>query len=308
MEGPRPFDDLRLVSLNVLHGFQCPPETDHCAAPDRVTLLTQLLDEARCPEVVALQEVSTWMHDLVVARLPGLCNGRYRIVTDELRALDTEVVVTSLPVQDLARTRLAGAQRTALWVRVAAAVGPVDVVVTHIGAGADDQGRGGVPCAAVDCPPPCRPDDAVVLCQVRQVVDLVERHRSSTGLAVLVGDFNVVPGSTPYRLLTGAGLVDTYLAAGNPECDPAAGVGCTGGRDDHSLAALQDTALGQTVRIDFAFLRPGRCRPRLDTGDDADGDGVPTGLFAARPANGARLGNLAWPSDHTGTALDLACG
>jgi endonuclease/exonuclease/phosphatase family metal-dependent hydrolase len=294
---PRPTGTLRVVSLNVLHGFQCPPDSDHCAAPDRVALLARLLTEARCPDVVALQEVSSWMHDLVTATLPVLCDGRYRMVTDGLRALDTEVVLTPLPVRGMERTRLAGGQRTALWVRVAASLGSVDVVVTHVGAGADGQGRGGAPCAALGCEPPCRPTDAVVTCQVEEVIRVLERHRSAAGVGLLVGDFNVVPGSPPYRLLIDAGLVDTYLAAGHPECDPTTATGCTGGRDDRSVQALRDPRSGETERIDFTLLRPGRCRVSYGPG---------TGLFADRPVPDGP-GGLAWPSDHVGTALDLSC-
>jgi endonuclease/exonuclease/phosphatase family metal-dependent hydrolase len=288
---------MSVVSLNILHGFQCPPETDHCQAPDRVALLGRLLTEVQCPEVVALQEVSTWMFDLLEAIRPGLCGGRYRIVTDGLQALDTEVVLTTLAVRGHQRVRLAGAQRTSFWVGVTAPMGPVDIVVTHVGAGADGQGRGGIPCGAVECPTICPPTGPVVSCQVREVIAHLGRHGSSTGIGVVVGDFNVVPDSQPYNLLTAQRLVDTYLAAGNPECDPASGLGCTGGRDDKTVAALQDPLSNENERIDYAFLRPGRCRARYREG---------TGLFADQPtADGP--GGLAWPSDHVGTRLVLTC-
>jgi endonuclease/exonuclease/phosphatase family metal-dependent hydrolase len=286
-----------VVSLNILHGFMCPPDTDHCRAPDRIALFGRLVTEAGCPDVIALQEVSTWMFDLLEANRPGLCEGRYRMVTDGLEALDTEVVLTTLPVRGHERVRLAGAQRTSFWVGVTASMGPVDVIVTHVGAGADGQGRGGNPCGPVECPKICPPTGPVVSCQVREVIAHLERHRSSTGIGVVVGDFNVVPDSVPYNLLTSAGLVDTYLAARQPECDPASSIGCTGGRDDKSVAALQDIRSNERERIDFAFLRPGRCRPTY---------GEATGLFADQPAAGDP-GGLAWPSDHVGTSLELAC-
>jgi hypothetical protein len=136
-----------------------------------------------------------------------------------------------------------------------------------------------------------------VSCQVRRALAVLEGHRADAGVGVLTGDFNVVPGSPPYLLVTKAGLVDTYLEAGGAECDPATGLGCTGGRDDRSVKALRDRASGETERIDFMFLARGGCRPSY---------GPATGLFADQPVVDGPAG-LAWPSDHVGTALDLTC-
>ena len=52
-------------------------------------------------------------------------------------------------------------------------------------------------------------------------------HHAYPGMGVVSGDFNAVPGSFELLQLTAAGFTDTYLAAGNPECVPATGVGCT---------------------------------------------------------------------------------
>ena len=260
-------------------------------------LVSRHITEAGCPEVVALQEVSPWVRTELDAMVGSLCSGRYRLVPGPSPALDAEQVLTTRPVLGQARVPLPGLQRTALWVRIRAALGPVDVVVTHIGAGADGQGEGGVRCSRNLCPPSCPPGSSVVTCQVQRAVALLEGHRPDGGVGVLTGDFNVVPGSPPYEVMTRAGLLDTYLEAGRPECDPSSGVGCTGGRDDRSVDALRDAAGQEQERIDFLFLAPGRCRPSY---------GPATGLFAAAPvADGP--GGLTWPSDHVGTALDLTC-
>src|SRR5690606_4054126 len=90
-----------------------------------------------------------------------------------------------------------------------------------------------------------------------------------------------------------AGFVDTHLAAGNPECDPATGEQCTSGRVDDAMTDLLDPASIQTERIDFLFLGGER---------DCEVDD-PTGLFNAGPAEG----DLAFPSDHTGVQATLRC-
>jgi endonuclease/exonuclease/phosphatase family metal-dependent hydrolase len=288
---------LSIVSLNVLHGAMCPTESQYCQVHERIQLLARHVTEAGCPDVVALQEVSPWVRVELEGIVGSICSGRYRLVPGQSPALDAEQVLTTRPVLGHARVPLPGPQRTALWVRVRGALGPVDVVVTHIGAGADGQGQGGVPCNRDICPPSCPTGTPVVSCQVRRALAVLEGHRREAGVGVLTGDFNVVPGSPPYRLVTKAGLLDTYLEAGRPECDPATSAGCTGGRDDRSLAALRDLASGEGERIDYMFLAPGGCRPAY---------GPATGLFAEEPVTDGP-GGLAWPSDHVGTALDLTC-
>ena len=100
-----------------------------------------------------------------------------------------------------------------------------------------------------------------------------------------MGDFNVPPGTPRYERLKANGWVDSHLAAGNPECDPATGVQCTAGRNDNTLTALQDPNAREQERIDFIFVKaPKGCTPKFDTAADADRDGVGTGLFAAQPA------------------------
>jgi endonuclease/exonuclease/phosphatase family metal-dependent hydrolase len=279
----------------------CPQDSAYCHVHERVEVLGRLITDAGCPDVVALQEVAPWVQTELEGLIASICAGRYRLAAPASPALDAEQVMTTLPVEGRARVPLPGLQRTALWVRLRARLGAVDLVVTHIGAGADSHGEGGVACTRELCPP-CPARSPVVSCQVRQAVALLERHRPPRGIGVLTGDFNVVPGSKPYRIVTDAGLLDTYLAAGRPECDPASSVGCTGGRDDKSVEALRDPTSHEAERIDYLFLRPGGCRPVYDSAAV-----LATGLFASTPIS-AGPGGLVWPSDHVGTALDLACG
>ena len=114
------------------------------------------------------------------------------------------------------------------------------------------------------------------------------------GVTVVGGDLNDVAGSPTLALLEEAGYIDSHLAAGHAECDPATGAGCTAGRDDATLNDMRDPASLQRSRIDYLlYSAPGR--------DCMVAGG--TGLFNAEPAPG----ELAFPSDHTGVALALAC-
>ena len=130
--------------------------------------------------------------------------------------------------------------------------------------------------------------------------------------AVISGDLNAEPGSFEVLQLTGAGYTDTYLAAGNPECVPATGVGCTGGRDS-SVAQIESTTANVDRRIDYLFLVPGSdggpaCTQALDTPADADADGTATRIFADDPNPFATCGaglDVCWPSDHEGNEMDL---
>ena len=298
--------DLTVVSMNVLHGASC-ADGNHCQATDRVALLARLIEEAHCPDVVALQEIASWTYELVQGQTGKLCGGGYRVVFGPEQSVDRELVLTRLPVVESEHVRLAGPQRTALRVRLRSDLGVIDLVDTHTGNGADSQGRGGEPCTRETCPPPCDPAAFMLTCQIRQVADVLESHRAPGGTALIMGDLNVVAGSVPYDVLPGRGYVDTYLAAGGRDCDPDSGAGCTSGKVDYLLDDMRNPASKENERVDFIFLAAARgCAPRYDSGRDADGDGVPTGLFGDRPASGGP-GGLAFASDHVGTALDLSC-
>jgi len=108
-----------------------------------------------------------------------------------------------------------------------------------------------------------------------------------------------------HRQLTDRGWSDVYLGAGNPECDPASGVGCTAGRIDDDLSQMESAATNENERIDFIFLVPppaGRCRL----------DPAATRLFADAPnpfgsVCGPAPAPICWPSDHVGMQLGAEC-
>ena len=154
-------------------------------------------------------------------------------------------------------------------------------------------------------------------CQAIQIADLIDQLAADDAVRILGGDFNAPPETFVYSYLTGRrGWVDVYLAAGHPECDAPTGVGCTSGREDEALADMESVANGVNRRIDYLFADTraagGECTFRIDSGDDADGDGLATMIFAdeANPfadSCGADPLPMCWPSDHEGMQLDLNC-
>lgn len=282
---------VRIVSQNILHGIACPAATDRCRLPERVALFASQLAAARCPEVVALQEANQSVADLLTSALARRCGGRYRLVWDGDPGLDRELVVTTLPVLASRRVRLAGPLRSALWVRVAADLGVLELVVTHLASSSDDR-----PCDAETCPAPCRATDSLNTCQARQVVAFAASVRVPGDVVVLGGDLNARPEEPTIDVLRRAGYRDTHVMAGNGECDPASGRNCTSGRVDDSLRDLTDPRSRQQERIDYLWLRTGRdCRV-----------GRPTGLFNPEPA-AAPAGSVVFPSDHTGVQATISC-
>jgi hypothetical protein len=139
----------------------------------------------------------------------------------------------------------------------------------------------------------------------------LQNAADQAALAVVAGDFNEPPGSFVHGEFTRRGWPDTYLIAGNPECDPATGAGCTSGREDETLAELESPSSSEMERIDFVFVTP-RAGCRIEPAGDPDGDGTATGLFADRPnpfasSCGPAPAPICWPSDHVGVQLDLEC-
>ena len=293
-------DELTVVSLNVLHGAACPPDSDGCRLPDRMALTLRLVEEAGCPDVVALQEVSPRVRTTLLELLPDTCDGKYEEVWVADESIDRELVLTTLTSTAKERRTLAGGMRTALWTRLDTDIGEVDLVVTHLGAGGNSDGTGGGLCLRRTCPPPCEPDMTLHACQLVQLGALLDEKRDDGERpAVVVGDFNLVPSAPPLvSFVRDQDLEDVHVAARQPECDPSTGVGCTGGRADDTLAALTDPASGETERIDYAFVA---------AGDECDpGYGSGTGLFAHEPSTDGP-GGLVWPSDHVGVAVQLRC-
>jgi endonuclease/exonuclease/phosphatase family metal-dependent hydrolase len=282
---------VHVVSQNLLHGIACPPETDGCDLPARVELFARQLDEGGCPDLVGLQEANERTVSLLREELPAVCDGGYEIVSDDDAGLDREVVLTTRPVLGTRRVRLAGPLRTALWVRVAADVGVVDFVSTHLASASDDR-----PCDPETCPPPCDGDERVNACQARQLAEFAAEVAGDASVVVVGGDLNAQPGEPAIERLLAAGYVDTHLAAGNTECDAGTGESCTSGRADDRMDDLTDPTSQQAVRIDFVLVGGARACT-------AEG---PTGLFNAEPASPAVEG-LVFPSDHTGVEATLRC-
>ncbi|MGH7338698.1 MAG: hypothetical protein ACREI7_14040, partial [Myxococcota bacterium] len=167
----------------------------------------------------------------------------------------------------------------------------------------------------------CDPNKSARACQAVQLARLVESTHDVPQPAIVTGDFNSPPNPRPDETvpdtvlveLTSRGWIDSYLAAGNPECDPASGTdtGCTSGRIDDSLVDLENPLSQETERIDYTMVVPPRagssCLARIEPAGDVDGDGTATRIFTDLPDLPCGPGKVCWPSDHEGTELDLEC-
>jgi endonuclease/exonuclease/phosphatase family metal-dependent hydrolase len=294
--------------------------------------------------------------ELIEARLPKLarrCGFRYHVVFDPEgatgppaatgRGIDEELILSRYPVRDAEVRVLYGPlapffSRHVLFARIQHPAGPIDVFTSHLASGGD---LGSVFCGVPALPgppatppsPPCPPEcaagpvggDTVRECQARQMAAFVEARHDAANPALVTGDFNARPSSRVYQQLAGLGWIDTHLAAGNPECDPATGESCTSGRQDEDLSHLESPALNQEARIDYIFEVPAEpgaeCRGAIQAshdegeggGDDGDPGEVATGLFAAvsnpfTRSCGPSPHQICWPSDHSGNMATLACG
>ncbi len=304
-----PDDDLTAANQNILHGLICPADTDNCRFPERAALFFQWVEAAGCPDVVLLQEVRETQVPLLLAALPAVCGGAYRAIYDPLNRIDDAMILARDAPVRVEIVPLYGNFRNVLHARLDHPLGPVDVFTTHLASSSDGAQA---PCAA-DCPADCVAAGAVTRrqCQAVQVARLVEARHDTPTPALVAGDFNEEPGSFVHAQFTMRGWSDTHLAAGNPECDPATGVGCTSGRVDDTLSELESPASNEVERIDFIFLTPAPgCA--VEPAGDPDGDGTSTGLFAHQPnpfapTCGPAPAPVCWLSDHVGTQLDLGC-
>jgi endonuclease/exonuclease/phosphatase family metal-dependent hydrolase len=282
---------LHVVTQNILHGNACPTATDFCRVDDRVDLFAQQLAVGGCPEIVGVQEANPRFVKAARRALPGVCGNRYRIVSDGDPSEDREVVLTTDPVLGSERTHLAGPLRTAYWVRLKSAAGPVDLVVTHLSSGTDNG-----PCDRETCPPPCKVTDEVGLCGGRMAAAFLDRKRGPRSVAIFMGDLNSVPTDETIKALLADGYVDTFTAVGNTECNPKTGVNCTSGRIDTSMIDLTNPNAKETERIDYVFIAATpRCRAVK-----------PSGVFAAHGGPGGR-GGLVFPSDHAAVEATISC-
>jgi endonuclease/exonuclease/phosphatase family metal-dependent hydrolase len=302
-----------VVSLNILNGLMCPQETAQCRLEDRVDLFFRWVAQAGCPDVVTVQEVlGERVAEVVAAGAAGVaCPSPYRELTDTPQI----VILSRHDAVRISSVILHGGVRLVTHARIDHPLGLVDVFTTHLAAGID---RGSDACGPV-CPPECIAAGAQSNrdCQAVQVVDFVESVHDLGTPAILTGDLNARPDSFEYRHLTEAGWIDAYLRAGNPECDPATGSGCTSGREDQALSDLEAQADGTDRRIDYVFVIPpatgsADCEPVIDSASSRDGDDVATKLFADRPnpfadTCGPRPDAICWPSDHKGVQADVNC-
>ncbi len=295
-----------VATINLLHGLDyasnCAPETDQCAAPARLQALWALIqNNLGCPDVVAFQEVSPRQQELVPDMLPALCGGRYQLVVDDRGLPDQEMILTDLQILDEAYVELAGAPIwSAHWVRLKTGLGTVDIVATHFASSSFN-----LKClepGVAGCDEACAPGDDYGACHPRQTLALLEGLSVDAALQLVVGDLNRPIGDSRISTLTDAGFVDTYRAAGRPECDPQTGQGCSccveGGPP---LAGLDDPAVRFAERIDFVLARPGvGCSLSVDPGT--------TDHWADRPLDSPVEG-LWWAADHAGVVagLSVAC-
>ncbi len=301
-------DPLALVvaTINLLHGLDyasdCAPWTDQCAAPARLRALWALIqNDLDCPDVVAFQEASPRQQELVPEMLPVLCDGRYRLVVDDRALPDQEMILTDLQILDEAYVELAGAPIwSAHWVRLKTGLGIVDVFATHFASSSFNLDCLGPEMAG--CDEACVPGDDYGACHPRQVLAFLRGLSDDAVLQLVVGDLNRPIGDSRIGTLIDAGFIDTYLAAGRPECDPKTGLGCSccveGGLP---LAGLDDPAARFTERIDFVLARPEvGCSLSVDLGT--------TDHWADRPLDSPVEG-LWWAADHAGVVagLSLAC-
>lgn len=309
-----PDTDVTVADLNILHGIFCPSGTQACRLAERVDLLYQWIAAAGCPDVVTLQEISTRAANEVIGHA-STCPFTYQVGFMSLFGVDDAIVLSRYPIVTFETHLLYKDFRHVAHARIDHPIGALDVFTTHLASGSDGAGN---PCDT-DCPVACVAAGATTVreCQGVQVGNYVATTHDVAPPAFVTGDFNESPGSFVYHQLADRGWTDTYLAAGNPECDPGTGIGCTSGRADEDLSELESPASNEVERIDYIFLVPpgfaSRCAGTIDSSADADGDGTATRLFADdpnpfAPTCGPLPDPICWPSDHEGVQVDLNCG
>ena len=278
--------------------------------------------------------------DLISAELTSLeaqCNFRYELIYQPFLNVftaetDEELVLSRYPVVETGTRQLHSALynndlmlfvRHVLHVRIAHPAGDVDVYTTHLASGSDSatnpcDSRYVLPGTQIElmssCPSECDSRDTVRACQAEQLALYVEQTRDQDNLALIAGDFNAVPGSSEYLTMSRRGWIDTYLAAGEKECDSATGAGCTSGRAS-STASLEDPGLQVKRRIDYIFAAmPGNSDTCMATaaGDTGNWQQTSGTLFAATPnpfvdTCGSLPKDICWVSNHSGNLSQLAC-
>ncbi len=307
--------DVTVASFNVLHGLTCAPDTEACRLEDRQDLLFDWIESIDCPDVILLQEIlGSRVIALLAERVSSHCESVYQVLAPST-ALGQNYTLTRYRVLQTGEDVLMGGIRLLWHTQIDHPTGIVDVFNTHLAAGIDLK-----PCDE-SCPQECLAAGAVDSreCQAIQVARLTQQRAAPHSLRILGGDFNADPQSFVYRhLVEENGWVDAYRAAGNPECDPATGMGCTSDRADDELSDMESRTSGVSRRIDYLFVQlPGNesgaaCHYELDSHRDDDGDGLATRIFADDPnpfaaTCGPLPDAICWPSDHEGNQADINC-
>jgi hypothetical protein len=292
-----PAESVRVITLNVLHGFPppispCVEQSDFCRAPTRVDLLYDQIEAADCPELVGLQEIGERQEDLIPPSLDQLCGGQYELAWEGESSPDRPMIFSSLPIVDQGFADLAAFPWSAYWVQVDSEIGTVDFLTTHMASSSNDP-----TCTPENCPPVCDPGISTNECNAVEVVDFLDQNADPDGVAIIGGDLNARPGEPTIDTFLDAGYVDTWLEAGNEECEPETGVGCTGGGNDQTdLSGLDDPTRLMNERIDYVLVEPG---PNCDGSFNAEG-------FANEPLE-EPVDDLVWVSDHTGLLVTVSC-
>jgi endonuclease/exonuclease/phosphatase family metal-dependent hydrolase len=287
-------EPVRVLTFNLLHGLFCPPDTDWCQAPDRVQIFTELVEDAGCPDLVGLQEIGERLEQVLPAALGTVCDGTYEVAWQPVASPDREMVLSRLPIVDRGYLDIANFPWEAYWVRVNHPdQGDVDFLTAHFASSANNP-----PCAPDRCPPACPVGMITNECHAHEVVDFLAERPDGAALTIASGDFNASPTSATVATLLEAGFVDTWLEAGNPECDPTSHAGCTGGGAQPEPFVGMDTpeGPGYDERIDYVMVQPG---PDCDLAVAAE-------PFAGEP-RAEPLNGLWWPADHAGVLAELRC-
>ena len=286
---------IKAVAFNHLHGQFCTPDqTDWCNAPARVEIFGKWLERAKCPELVGLQEINTRLTELLNELVDDVCGGEYTIHAQPTNTIDSQMVLTTLEVEEEGTLDIANFPWEAAWVRVKSPQGPIDFLTAHFASSSNNP-----PCTAEICPPVCTAGITTNECHAHEVAEFLQ-GRDGAAISIVAGDLNARAGSPTLLALTEADFVDSWLEFGRKECDPETGKGCTGCSEAPTTYIGMETKQGLecTGRIDFVLAREG---------DDCKLEVSAAKGFAHVPL-ASPVDGLYWPSDHHGTQAAFRCG
>src|SRR6266540_2321007 len=119
-----------MLVAGTLGAVAVPVTSAGASSAPRVALLGRQLQAAKCPQVVALEEISERTYGRVTAA-PWVKQCKYKIVWHDMPSIDRELVLTTLPVKSQKLTILAGNFRSAYRVELRSTLGPLVLVVSH---------------------------------------------------------------------------------------------------------------------------------------------------------------------------------